>query len=509
MDYRIASNKIELHPLVKSLIALILCAGVALLGAMKGIAVLYITLSIPFILLYFVFFFRNPKIGVYTILGLGFSLPILGRYSGIPIPWGLGVDILLVLTYVVLLLKHWKYLDFRLAANSVVLLMSIWMGYIILQIANPEAQSIEAWFYTMRGMGLYQFLIIPLGFVLLNSKKDWDNFFNLWLAFGILAILWALKQHFFGVSTREQRWLDNGAATTHVLFGQLRIFSYYFDAGSFGASMGQLCIMCLILFLGPFKRRKKILYLVVGIFAFYALMLSGTRGALAVPAIGGILYLIMIKNIRLIIAGALILTFGFVFLKHTSILQSNGSVRRLRTALNPEDASLHVRLVNRERLTEYLKDKPFGGGLGSSGIWGKKFSPNTWLANFPPDGLYTRIRAETGLVGRIFYVCMWVYILIAGLRIMWRLENPQYRFIAMAFLAGYAGILVANYGNEVMTQFPLNLMTFVGITFVFSMKYWNDKGEVELPNGPTPVNGAYQMASQWKEKKKDKTSFDA
>lgn len=482
------------------------CIAVGYLGATKGISILYLTLSLPFVILYFIFFFKNPKLGVYTALVLGFVMPILGRYLPVSFPFGLGVDILLVLTYLVLLFKHWKYLDFRLASNSVVLLMSLWMLYIVLQILNPEARSITAWFYVMRGMGLYQFLIIPLGFILFTSKKDWYNFFNLWLAFSVLGILWAIKQSVFGVSSAEQAWLNAGAATTHILFGKLRVFSYYFDAGTFGAAMGQVSIMCLILFLGPYSNKRRSLYLFIGLLAFYALMLSGTRGALAIPAIGGILYLIMIRNIKLILIGAIVLSTGFVFLKYTTIMHSNDQVRRLRTALNPEDASLKVRIVNRERLTQYLQGKPFGGGLGTTGVWGQRFSPNTWLANFPPDGLYTRIRAETGLIGRLFYVGMWIYILITGMRIMWRLDNIEYRTISMAFLAGFAGLLVANYGNEVMTQFPINLMTFLGITFIFNMKYWDEEGKVTLPGQPTPVEGALEPETKWKKQKVNKSN---
>ncbi len=498
MNAPVASTKTVFHPAVKIIIALLLCVGVGALAAYKGMAVIAIALSFPFVILYFIFFFKNPKLGVYTALVMGFILPILGRYSSIPFPWGLLVDILLVLTYIVLFLKHWKYLDFKLASNDVVLLLSLWMGYIVLQIANPEARSVAAWFYTMRGAGLYQFLIIPLGFILFNSRKDWYNFFNLWLAFTILAIVWAIKQSIFGVSEAEQQWLDAGASTTHVLFGKLRVFSYYFDAGTFGASMGQMSIICFILFLGPFSLKRKILYFLVGIFSFYALMLSGTRGALAVPAIGGMLYLIMIRNIKFIALGLIVMAFSFSFLRFTTILHSNDQVRRLRTALNPEDASLHTRLVNRERLTEYLKGRPFGGGLGSSGAWGAKFSPNTWLANFPPDGLYTRMRAETGWIGRTFYVCMWLYILARGVAVMWKLKSKEDQTIAMAFLAGYAGILMANYGNEVMTQFPVSLMTFLGIPIILSMKYWNDEGEVELPSSTTPIEGRSQLDSRWK-----------
>ncbi|MGB0177585.1 MAG: O-antigen ligase family protein, partial [Owenweeksia sp.] len=233
----------------------------------------------------------------------------------------------------------------------------------------------------------------------------------------------------------------------------------------------------------------RIFYIVLGLFAFYALMLSGTRGALAVPGIGGILYLIMTRNFRMLSIGGAILLSGFIFLKYTTIGNANYDVNRLRTALDPKDASLNTRLRNRARLTEYLRDKPFGGGMGTVGSWGQRFSPGTWLANFEPDGLYTRIRAETGLIGRIFYVGMWIFILVRGVVFMWRFPDMERRNISMAILAGYAGILMANYGNSVLTQFPVSITTFISIVFVYNMRYWNEEGHYELPDKPTPRLG--------------------
>mgnify|MGYP000403888560 CR=1 FL=1 len=482
-------GRAPLGNILKYIISALLAAVTGYLMVSRGLAVAGVAIGIPLLLGFFVIFFRWPKTGVYFVLIMSFILPILGRYLPSGIPFGLTVDIMLVFTYIVLFLKHWKKVDFSLAANEVMLLMTIWMAYIILQIVNPEAYSFAAWFYSMRGVALYQFLLIGLCFILFTDRKDWYQFFNIWLGMSVLAILWAMKQKVFGVDSYEQRWLDDGAAVTHVLFGKLRIFSYYFDAGTFGAAMGQISIMSFILALGPWSMGRRVFYVVLGLFSFYALMLSGTRGALAVPAIGGILYLIMTRNFRMLTVGGAILLSGFVFLKYTTIGNANYDINRLRTALDPNDASLNTRLRNRARLTEYLRDKPFGGGMGTVGSWGQRFSPGTWLANFEPDGLYTRIRAETGLIGRIFYVGMWVFILVRGVIFMWRFPDMERRNISMAILAGYAGILVANYGNSVLTQFPVSITTFIAVVFVYNMRYWNEAGHFELPDKPTPRLG--------------------
>lgn len=474
---------------IKYLVAISLAVVVGILIGKNGVTVAGGVMAIPIGIGFLILFFRNLKIGVYFVLIMSFILPILGRYLPAGVPFGLGIDIMLVLSFFIIAFKHWKKTDFSLAANEVVLLMAAWMAYIFLQLGNPAAYSFEAWFYSMRGVALYQFLLIPLCFIVFNTKKDWYNFLNIWLAMSVLGILWAMKQKIFGVDSYEQRWLDEGASVTHLLFGQLRIFSYYFDAGTFGAAMGQISIMAAILVLGPYSIWRRLFYIFLALAAFVALVLSGTRGAVAVPGIGGILYLVMTRNFRVLAIGGGILMAGFIFLKFTTIGNSNYDINRLRTALDPNDASLNTRLRNRARLTEYLRDKPFGGGLGTVGSWGQRFSPGTWLANFEPDGLYTRIRAETGLIGRVFYVGMWVFILARGIGFMWSFEDEERRNIAMAILAGYAGILVANYGNAVLTQFPISICTFIGITFLYNMRYWNYEGEFKFEDKPTPVMG--------------------
>lgn len=451
--------------------------------AKKGIVVAAAFVVVPVVILYFARFFENPKIGLWTAMVIAYIIPTFGRYAPFQAPLGLGVDFFLVMSLIVMLFKYWKKVDFSGAYNIVNFLMLLWMAFIVLEIANPLAYSVAAWFYAMRGIALYQLLIITLCFVLVRDKKDWYTFLNLWLGFSLLAALWGVKQKVFGVDRFEQAWLDQGAATTHLLFGKLRIFGNFTDAGMFGAGMGHTAISAGILFLGPFSLKRRIFYIVVALACAYAMLISGTRGALAVPGAGGILYLIMIRNKRILIAGASIMISAFVFLKYTTIGSGNYDIQRFRTALDSDDPSLNVRLQNREMLSVYLANKPIGTGVGTAGVWGERFSPGTWMASFPTDGLFTRIRAETGRVGHTIYVYSWLFILGYGIWRTWQYKDKERQYIAMASLSGYAGILAASYGNEVMTQMPEHFTTFIPLTFVFTMKYWNpDKdGDFDMP----------------------------
>lgn len=55
---------------------------------------------------------------------------------------------------------------------------------------------------------------------------------------------------------------------------------------------------------------------------------------------------------------------AFFILKFTTIGNSNSAIRRMRTAFNIEDASFQVRIENQKTLKAYMKEAPFGIGIG-------------------------------------------------------------------------------------------------------------------------------------------------
>ncbi len=449
--------------------------------AKSGVVAAAALIAIPIVLVYIYYFAKNPKIGLYTAFIIAFLIPTVGRYVPGNIPLGLGVDFSLVLTLIFLILRDWKRVDFSGWNHIFPLLMIVWMAFTIFQLANPMALSVPAWFYAMRGLSLYQLLMVIICFVFFYQKKDFKNFVRVWLIFSVIGILWGMKQKVFGLDAFENKWLMSGAYVTHLLFGKLRIFSYYTDAGIFGPAMGSVTIFCGVMALGPWSMRRRIVYGLISVFALYAMLISGTRGALAVPGAGGILYLILIRNKKLLITGGSIMLFAFVFLKYTTIGSGNYDIQRLRSALDPNDASLNVRVENRKMLRAYLSDKPLGTGIGSAGFWGQRFTPWTWMANFPTDGLYTRVRAETGVIGYTLYVYTWIFLLVYGSWHCWQYKDKERQYYSMAALANFAGILAASYGNEILNQIPVNFTVLVPLAFVFTMKYWNEDGVYQIP----------------------------
>jgi hypothetical protein len=272
--------------------------------AKTGLLGLILCLCLIFVIALVYVVFQFPKSGIFLLIIMAFFGIGFGRY--VPAPWGLSIDALLILIYLALFFKGFgQKIPWHKANSSLTVLVTIWMAYILLQLGNPEAISREAWFYAMRGVALYQFLAIPLLFVLFNKPKDLHVFFIIWGVLSVLGTLKGIQQFHFGVDPFEQRWLDQGGAETHILFGKLRIFSFYSDAGQFGASQAQTGVVFGILAL--FKKtnlKLRAFFAFVALAGLLGMLISGTRGAIAVPAMGGIFLLILRINIKVLILGA-------------------------------------------------------------------------------------------------------------------------------------------------------------------------------------------------------------
>jgi len=220
----------------------------------------------------------------------------------------------------------------------------------------------------------------------------------------------------------------------------------------------------------------------------WGMILSGTRGAMIVPMIGGIVYLILSKNIRILVTGGIMLAFIYVFFAYTYIGDSNYQIARMRTAFRPEeDASYIVRLENRAILKTYLVDKPFGGGIGSAGNWGQRFSPQGFLANVATDSWYVQIWAEQGIVGLLLHLFILSYIILKGFYlVMVRVKNVELAGVLGALIAGYAGVMGASYGNGILGQMPTGALIYISWAFIFMAQQLDREFSYLISIGSSP-----------------------
>ncbi len=429
-----------------------------------GLIGLIFSFVLPFLFVFIYKLFKEPKSGIWFSLVLSFLISGITRY--INLPWGLGVDIILFISWIALLFK--RNIDWSGLKNDIFLVAAIWFIYICLEFFNTYGNGAVAWFYAMRGIGFYQLLTFGLVFLLVKEIRDVERFIWLLIFFSVLGSLWGFKQQFGILDYAENHWLfAENHQDEHLLHGVLRVFSFYSDAGQFGANQAMMFLFSGILFIGPHSKGKKILFLLAFVMCFLGFAISGTRGALAVPAFGGLAYLLINKNFKVLLGGLAGFALVFYILKYTFLFQGVEQVRRMRSALDAQNPSLLVRLENQKTFANYLADKPFGGGVGTAGYWGFRFNPNSLLAKTATDSWYVKIWAETGLVGIVLHIGFLFYIMGMAYVAVTNLQNPRLRSYAHAIYASIAGVLASSYGNQVFGQMPTGMIMNIAIPLLF------------------------------------------
>jgi cell division protein FtsW (lipid II flippase) len=179
------------------------------------------------------------------------------------------------------------------------------------------------------------------------------------------------------------------------------------------------------------------------------------------------LYLFLSKNFKVFVIGIVFVGGLYGFLRYTTIANNNYQIYRLRTAVQPsEDRSFQVRLENQAKLKVYLANRPIGGGVGSAGNWGMRFSPNTFLAQTPTDSWFVKIWAEMGVVGLLLHLIILFYLLGRCCLIVWNLQDPVIRQIMAGLSAGIFGIMVASYANGLYGQMPTGMVIYLSYVFI-------------------------------------------
>ncbi|MFC3196176.1 O-antigen ligase family protein [Parapedobacter deserti] len=476
---RLVSNKISIP-----IVLLALSLGIAYLTSVGGelipVAVISVSVGAVFIAL----LFRNPIWGLYLTLSFSFLIMLITREISPRVQVGLGVEILLILTWIVAFFNKIKA-NWKAANSDVTALVILWFIISVFEIVNPSAPNVMGWFYEVRTTALNLLLIIPLTMILFNKERHLDVFLKIIIAFSLVAALNGIKQLMGGMLPGEMAFLKANTGT-HFINGKLRVFSFFTDAGQFGASQAHVALICFILSAAPITLWKRAVLVAIGVVLCYGMLISGTRGALFVFA-GVLIGLFLTKKFKLLFLGVMMMIGLVAFLKFTTIGQGNYHIRRLRTAVNPEqDASYIVRLNSQERLRTYLAARPFGGGLGTIGGNGQEFNPNGFLATVEPDSYWVKVWAMYGIVGLVIWFGIMMYIMGKCCGIIWNIRDPVLRIKLVALVSGTIGIFIASYGNEVINRTPSSIIVYMSWAIIFVASKWDKPDVLEAKEEKRP-----------------------
>ena len=360
------------------------------------------------------------------------------------------------------------------AINTLTITYIIWLVYCFLTLFSPDTIFNELKVYRTT------YLSLPLTYLLsaifLNTPRRLKMALLLLGLFIVTAALKAYWQKSRGFDSVELTWLVSGAWSTHILRSGIRYFSFYTDAGNFGASMGMFTITFGIISLAVKNKKSRFFCLGITLLAAINMMMSGTRGAMIVPFGGIALYILLSKSLKAVVSWGLLGIFMFCFFYFTDIGDGNSFIRRMRTAFRPnEDASFNVRLENQKRFAYYLKDKPFGVGIGSKIVDTKELR-KTDEDYIPTDSYYVDIWVQGGIVGLCLYISLQAIIILrCSYILMFRIKNDQLRKILIAMLCGVFGIWLNGYVGRSMGAYPSSFIIALFLSFVLNGVYMDKR----------------------------------
>lgn len=424
----------------------------------------------PLAVILLVIILNNPKWGFFLLFISNYYVSGLSRYVQ-ALPPGITMDIFFILLISLIILNQFNpnsWVRFKNCMNPITMLALIWALYLIFEIFNTNNVSTLAWFTSVRGLGLYFILTAIVASVLMRRYDDLKKLILIWAILCLSAVFKAFMQRYIGFDYAESRWLAEGGRATHIIYSGIRYFSFFTDAANFGTGIAFSGVVFAIIAFFINSKKLRVFYFFTALACFYGMLLSGTRGSIAVPFVGLSLFIILSKNLKFAVPTAAFVIVAIVFLKFTYIGHSNQYVRRMRSVFNTEDASFVLRLENQAKLKVYMVDKPFGAGVGMSRGKVYTYRPNPFLSQIATDSWYVLIWVETGIVGLLLHIAILLIVLGYGCYlVLFRLKDRELRGIIAAFSCGIAGLYVASYSLEIIGQFPTGIIMYTLMTFIF------------------------------------------
>ncbi|MGI4804063.1 MAG: O-antigen ligase family protein [Janthinobacterium lividum] len=441
------------------LAALIFPLLIVKVGFAAGVWLLLIIIGLPIIYGVVVY----PEMGILILLIAAYLVMWVIR-MGVNFPLGTLMDALQLLLLIGFLIKQKTHPDWSIIKTPIGKIILVWIFYNLLEVLNPEASSRQAWLYTIRTVA-----VVTLTYFVFVYHLKSINFLRmvikLWIGLSLFAAIYGFKQEHYGFFAFEQAQL-NDPLMISLLFinGVWRKFSIFSDPVSFSYNMVISSLLCICLITGTFKTWKKVVMLFLALFFLLNMLYSGTRGAYVLVPAALVLIAVLNYNRKVLIMSLLC---GFILGVMILIPTKNPTLLRFQSAFKPsDDASYNVRKQNQKRIQPYILAHPIGGGLGATGVWGKRFAPDSYLANFPPDSGYVRVAVELGWIG-LFLICLFMFIILkTGISNYFKIKNPELKAYCLAATTIVFVLNIGNFPQEAIVQFPTNILFYFAAAII-------------------------------------------
>ena len=437
----------------------------------SGISGMAMVLAVPVSIFAVYLAFSYRMFTFWMLFIINYFVSFLAREGKMPLPTSISNE-LLELVLIAIAIIDLRETKFEYLANLMMMAILGWCAFCVLEVLNDTCGlgiNINAWFTGLRLMA-FQLLYAVIVFALyMNTPKRIYQLFKAWAICALFAIFWCWKQKNIGWDAAEMNWLfAQNHAKQHIVNGIVRYFGTFSDAANFGIHMACASVSFFIIAITNKVKKHKIYFGVFGLFTTWAMFQSGTRTAIFCMIAGFMVFLVLSKSVKIIVPVSIIFGLFIGMLIFTDIGQGNNQIRRMRSAFNPEDASANVREINKAAIAKYMKEAPWGIGIG---IFEKNIP--AWnkfkiVSQIPPDSEYVFIWVRTGKIGVTWFAICNLIILIGGCStVFYKIKNRSLMGIGAAWCSSFAALHLGGYANQILMQFPNIVIFYGGMATVF------------------------------------------
>jgi putative inorganic carbon (HCO3(-)) transporter len=417
--------------------------------------------------LLFIMMIRNPYWGFYFLIVFSAITVTIDRLIMVPLPLGFVIEGMSYIIMLNLLLKYdfKRNIDLRFWTNPITIGMYILFAYYVLELFNPERVSALGWLSYFRKQFSF-FIFYYICYCLLNTREKIIYFIRFMIAITTIFAAYACKQQWFGYAGFELRYIGTGNGLT-LLFqgGLLRKFSVFSDPSTSGILFASVAMLCIILLLRSNNKTERRWMTVALIFNLLGYSYSGTRTATLMIISGILLYCIATINERR--TGVFLIFCAFAFTILMVVPFQSAVTNRIRSTFEgTKDASASVRDYDRHEVQPYIQAHPMGGGIFTSGFEGFKYNKGHYLEYLQPDSGYMKTIAEQGAIGLFLLLAFYFIVMRYGFRHFFRVKDPEIRTYYIGLLVMMFTLLVAQYSQMAITQYPL-VFFFYAIMVIF------------------------------------------
>jgi len=441
-----------------------------------GLTALAIVCMLPLVVLFSYFTFKWRTTAFWTLIIVNYFVQMKGVFF-LPIPISLPNELLQLLLLALAIIDARESSYFGRTLNPMLFALVFWSLFCIIEVFNDTCGlgiNVSAW-YTGARLLAFQLLYIFLVFcIYISSPEILMRYLKLWAFLSLFSAIWTWKQQHIGLSAAENSFLYGMGRSTHIIQGGtlIRYFSTFSDAANYGCNAAAAAVAFIIFGITSKIKKYRWMFLIIAFFVVFNMFASGTRTALFCMFGAFAVYLILSKSMKIAIPAAIFGLLVYIFLAFTNIANGNQQVRRMRSAFSKNDASSRTRDINQETMKKYMRDAPWGIGIGMMSTNVPANNKYRRIASIPTDSEYVFIWLRTGKVGiTVFLFTTFLMFICACDIVMFKLKSRSLIGIGGGLCCAFVAIQLGGYANQVLMQFPNCLTFYGGLSIVYILPY--------------------------------------